>query len=138
MKLSEIMTHNVEIIHPNDTLQTAARKMRDRNIGFLPVYDAGELVGVLTDRDIIVRALTKGVDPKSKLTRDIITSPAIFCFEDQSIDDASDLMHDNQVRRIVILKRGNRELAGVISLGDLAVNVDDRISGDVLQSISTP
>ena len=138
MKLSEIMTHNVEIIHPNDTLQTAARKMRDRNIGFLPVYDAGELVGVLTDRDIIVRALTKGVDPKSKLTRDLITSPAIFCFEDQSIDDASDLMHDNQVRRIVILKRGNRELAGVISLGDLAVNVDDRISGDVLQSISTP
>lgn len=138
MKLSEIMTHNVEIIHPNDTLQTAARKMRDRNIGFLPVYDAGELVGVLTDRDIIVRALTKGVDPKSKLTRDMITSPAIFCFEDQSIDDASDLMHDNQVRRIVILKRGNRELAGVISLGDLAVNVDDRISGDVLQSISTP
>lgn len=138
MKLSEIMTHNVEIVHPNDTLQTAARKMRDRNIGFLPVYDAGELVGVLTDRDIIVRALTKGVDPKSKLTRDLITSPAIFCFEDQSIDDATDLMHDNQVRRIVILKRGNRELAGVISLGDLAVNVDDKISGDVLQSISTP
>jgi CBS domain-containing protein len=138
MKLSEIMTHNVEIIHPNDTLQTAARKMRDRNIGFLPVYDAGELVGVLTDRDIIVRALTKGLDPKSTLTRDLITSPAIFCFEDQSIDDATDLMHDNQVRRIVILKRGNRELAGVISLGDLAVNVDDKISGDVLQSISTP
>ena len=138
MKLSEIMTHNVEIVHPNDTLQMAARKMRDRNIGFLPVYDAGELVGVLTDRDIIVRALTKGVDPKSMLTRDLITSPAIFCFEDQSIDDATDLMHDNQVRRIVILKRGNRELAGVISLGDLAVNVDDKISGDVLQSISTP
>ena len=138
MKLSEIMTHNVEILHPNDTLQMAARKMRDRNIGFLPVYDAGELVGVLTDRDIIVRALTKGVDPKSMLPRDLITSPAIFCFEDQSIDDATDLMHDNQVRRIVILKRGNRELAGVISLGDLAVNVDDKISGDVLQSISTP
>ena len=138
MKLSEIMTHNVEIVHPNDTLQMAARKMRDRNIGFLPVYDAGELVGVLTDRDIIVRALTKGVDPKSMLTRDLITSPAIFCFEDQSIDDATDLMHDNQVRRIVILKRGNRELAGVISLGDLAINVDDKISGDVLQSISTP
>jgi CBS domain-containing protein len=138
MKLSEIMTRNVEIIHPNDTLQTAARKMRDRNIGFLPVYDAGELVGVLTDRDIIVRALTKGADPKTMLGRDWITSPAIFCFDDQSIDDATDLMHDNQVRRIVILKRGNRELAGVISLGDLAVNVDDKISGDVLQSISTP
>jgi CBS domain-containing protein len=138
MKLSEIMTRNVEIIHPNDTLQTAARKMRDRNIGFLPVYDAGELVGVLTDRDIIVRALTKGADPKTMLSRDLITSPAIFCFDDQSIDDATDLMHDNQVRRIVILKRGNRELAGVISLGDLAVNVDDKISGDVLQSISTP
>jgi len=138
MKLSEIMTRNVEIIHPNDTLQTAARKMRDRNIGFLPVYDAGELVGVLTDRDIIVRAMTKGADPKTMLSRDLITSPAIFCFDDQSIDDATDLMHDNQVRRIVILKRGNRELAGVISLGDLAVNVDDKISGDVLQSISTP
>lgn len=136
MKLKEIMTRNVEVIHPDDTLQTAARKMQDRDIGFLPVYDGDELIGVLTDRDLIVRALRIGTDPKTILGRDLVTSPAIYCFEDQNIDEAARLMHDNQIRRLVILKRGNMKLAGVVSLGDLAMNVDDEMSGEVLQSVS--
>jgi CBS domain-containing protein len=138
MKIKEIMTHDVEIIHPNDTLQTAARKMRDRDIGFLPVYDGDELVGVLSDRDIIIRAIAEGMDPKAKVGRALVTAPAIYCFEEQSVDDATDLMHDNQIRRLVILSRGDNQLAGVISLGDLAMNVDDKVSGEVLQSVSVP
>ena len=138
MKLKQIMTQKVTTIHPDDTLQTAARIMRDRDVGFLPVYEGNELIGVLSDRDIVVRAIAEGMDPKAKLGRDLVTSPVIYCFEDQSVDDATDLMHDNQIRRLVILKRGNRQLAGVVSLGDLAMNVDDKMSAEVLQSVSVP
>jgi len=136
MKIKEIMTHTVEIIHPSDTLQNAAEKMRNHNVGFLPVYNGGELIGVLTDRDIVVRGMAKGADPRTMLSWEMITSPAIYCFEDQSVDDAIDLMHDNQIRRLVILNRTTKQLAGVISLGDLAINVDDKMSGEVLQYIS--
>ena len=138
MKLKEIMTPDVEVIHPGDSLQSAAKKMRDRDIGFLPVYDGGQLIGVLTDRDITVRAIATGADSRTLLNSDLITAPAIYCFEDQSVDDATELMHDKQVRRLVILKRGSRQLAGVVSLGDLAVNVDDKISGEVLEGVSMP
>lgn len=138
MKLHEVMTRDVEKIHPEDTLQTAAKKMRDRNIGFLPVCDGDRLIGVLSDRDLIVRALADGVNSSAIVGRDLVTSPAIYCFEDQSLDEAAKLMHDNQIRRLVILNRDDKRMVGVISLGDLAINVDDKLSGDVLQSISEP
>jgi CBS domain-containing protein len=138
MKLNEIMTRDVEIIHPDDTLQTAAQKMRDRDIGFLPVCDGDRLIGVLSDRDLVVRALADGVNSSVIVGRDLVTSPAIYCFDDQSLDEAAKLMHDNQIRRLVILNRDDKRMVGVISLGDLAINVDDKLSGDVLQSISEP
>ena len=137
MKLREIMTSTVEVIHPDDTLQTAAEKMRDRDIGFLPVCDGDRLIGVLTDRDLITRALADGMDSKTMLGRDLATSPAIYCFDDQSVDEAAKLMHDNQIRRLVVLSR-NKQMVGVVSLGDLAMNIDDKKSGDVLQSVSEP
>ena len=138
MKLKEIMSSDVEIIHPNDTLQTTAQKMRDRDIGFLPVCDDDRLIGVLTDRDVIVRAIAEGMDPKAMIGPDLVTSPAIYCFDDQSVDEAAKLMHDNQIRRLVVLHRGNKRMVGVVSLGDLAINMDDKLSGEVLQSISEP
>jgi len=137
-KINEIMTREVITISPHDTLQTAARKMRDYDIGFLPVYDGDKLVGVLSDRDIVIRALADGMDPKMKLPMPLVTSPAVYCFDDQTIDDATDLMNDNQIRRLVILDRGKKQLAGVITLGDLAVHVGDKMSGEVLQSVSVP
>jgi len=137
MKLREIMTSEVEVIHPNDTLQTAASKMHDRDIGFLPVCDGDRLIGVLTDRDLITRALAEGMESKAMLGRDLVTSPAIYCFDDQSVDEAAKLMHDNQIRRLVILSRDKR-MVGVVSLGDLAMSADDKLSGDVLQSVSEP
>ena len=138
MKLKEIMTSDVEVIYPDDTLQTAAQKMRDRDIGFLPVCDGDRLIGVLSDRDVIVRALADGMDSSAIVGRDLITSPAIYCFDDQNLEEAAKLMHDNQIRRLVILSRDDKRMVGVISLGDLAVHVDDKLSGDVLQSISEP
>ena len=138
MKLKEIMSSDVEVINPSDTLQTTAQKMRDRDIGFLPVCDDDRLIGVLTDRDVIVRAIAEGMDPNTIIGRDLVTSPAIYCFDDQSLDEAAKLMHDNQIRRLVVLHRGDKRMVGVVSLGDLAVNVDDKLSGEVLQSISEP
>ena len=137
MKLNQIMTRDVEVIHPDDTLQTAAEKMRSRDIGFLPVCDGDRLIGVLTDRDLITRALAEGTESKAMLGRDLVTSPAIYCFDDQNVDEAAKLMHDNQIRRLVVLSR-DKQMVGVISLGDLAISADDKLSGEVLQSVSEP
>ncbi len=137
MKLREIMSDHVEVIHPDDSLQTAAEKMRDRDIGFLPVCDDERLIGVLTDRDLITRALADGLESKAILGRDLMTSPALYCFDDQSIDEAAKLMHDNQIRRLVVLSR-DKQMVGVISLGDLAMTASDKLTGDVLQSVSEP
>ena len=138
MKLSEIMTRDVAIIQPDDSLQFAAKKMRDRNIGFVPVCDGETLLGVLSDRDITIRALAEGMDVSVMLTRDLMTTPAIYCFEDQDISEAAKIMAENQIRRLVVLNREDNRLVGVISLGDLARNGTTDLSGKVLQKVSEP
>jgi CBS domain-containing protein len=138
MKLSEIMTREVEIIQPDDTMHTAAQKMRDRDIGFLPVCDGETLMGVLSDRDITIRALADGMDINVMLSRDLMTTPAIYCFDDQDVTDAAKLMRENQIRRLVILGRESQRVVGVISLGDLARKGITAISGQVLQRVSEP
>jgi CBS domain-containing protein len=138
MKLSEIMTREVEIIQPDDTMHTAAQKMRDRDIGFLPVCDGETLMGVLSDRDITIRALADGIDINVMLSRDLMTTPAIYCFDDQDVTDAAKLMRENQIRRLVILGRESERVVGVISLGDLARKGITDISGEVLQRVSEP
>ncbi|HSB02347.1 MAG TPA: CBS domain-containing protein [Anaerolineales bacterium] len=138
MKLSEIMTPQVEVIQPDDTLQAAAKKMRDRNIGFLPVCDGETLMGVLSDRDITIRALADGMDVNVMLARDLMTAPAIYCFEDQDVSEAARIMAENQIRRLVVLSRDDKRLVGVVSLGDLARSETTDLSGKVLQKISEP
>ena len=138
MNLSEIMTREVEIIQPDDTLRLAAQKMRDRDIGFLPVCDGDSLMGVLSDRDIAIRALADGMDINVMLGRDLMTTPAIYCFDDQDVTDAAKLMGENQIRRLVILGRESERVVGVISLGDLARKGISDISGQVLQRVSEP
>ena len=125
MKVKELMTRDVEFIHPNDSLQTAAQKMRDRDVGFLPVYEGDELVGVVTDRDIVIRGIVGGMNPEAIVGREMVTSPVIHCFDDQDVEDAARLMRQNQIRRLIVLDRNNNQLAGVISLGDLAGTVND-------------
>jgi CBS domain-containing protein len=138
MKVSEIMTREVEILQPDDTLSLAAQKMRDRDIGFLPVCDGESLMGALTDRDITIRALAGGMDLNVMLGRDLMTTPALYCFDDQDITEAAKVMADNQVRRLVILSRENERVVGVISLGDLVRRGITDLSGQVLQKVSEP
>ena len=138
MKLSEIMTTEVEMVQPDDTLQLAARKMRDRDIGFLPVCDGGTLMGVLSDRDLAIRALAEGMDTTVMLSRDLMTTPAIYGYEDQDITEAAKIMEANQIRRLVILSREDERLVGIVSLGDIARNTSPKLSGEVLQRVSEP
>jgi len=137
MKVSDVMTRNVEFVQPNDSLQVAAQKMRDRDIGFLPLKEGDELVGVVTDRDIAVRAIASGINPKSILGREIATSPVVYCFEDQDVEEAARLMRENQIRRLVVLDRKNNQPAGVVSLGDLSRNVKEKTAEKTLESISS-
>lgn len=137
MKVKEVMTREVEFIHPNDSLQTAAQKMRDRDIGFLPVHEGDELVGVVTDRDIVIRGIEGGMNPDAIVGREMVTSPVIYCFDDQDVEDAARLMRQNQIRRLLVLDRKDNQAVGVVSLGDLAWTVNAKTSGKVLQSISS-
>lgn len=138
MKLREIMTREVEIAQPDDSLQSVAKKMRDRDIGFLPVCDGEVVLGVLSDRDITIRALADGMDANIMLARDLMTTPAISCFEDQDVREAAKIMEEKQIRRLVVLSRDGKSLVGVISLGDLARNGTANLSGKVLQKVSEP
>jgi len=138
MKLSEIMTREVIVMQPDDSLQSAAKKMRDRNIGFIPVCDGEDLIGVISDRDITIRALADGMDVSIMLGRDLMTTPAIYCFDDQDVSEAAKIMEENQIRRLVVLSRDDKRLVGVVSLGDLARNEPADRSGKVLQKVSEP
>jgi CBS domain-containing protein len=138
MLLKNIMTHEVEVIAPEATLQEAAEKMRRLNIGPLPVCDGERLLGMLTDRDIIVRAVAEGCDPKTTTVREAMTPDIAYCFEDQEVHDAAQIMEQYQIRRLLILNRDKR-LVGIVSLGDLAVNIDDQtLAGEVLEQVSEP
>ena len=138
MKLKEVMTPGVEVIAPEATLQQAAAKMRRLNIGPLPVCDGDQLVGMLTDRDITVRAVAEGCDPTSTTVREAMTPDIAYCFDDQAIEDAIRTMERYQIRRLPILDRDKR-LVGMVSLGDLAVSSgDQRQVGETLKQVSEP
>ncbi len=136
MKLSEIMTRSVEVVSPDETLQNAARKMRLRDVGFLPVCDGQRLVGTLSDRDITVRAVAEGLDPRSTAVRDLATQNLVWCFDDEDVVNAARKMRSKQIRRLMVINRQNKQLVGVVSLGDLAANGTRELSGEVLQSVS--
>ena len=137
MKVKDVMTGSVEFIQPNDTLKMAAQKMKERDIGFLPVYEGDELIGVLTDRDLAVRALASDMNPDAIVGRELVTSPVVYCYEDQDVEEAARLMRDNQIRRLVVLNRNTNQPAGVVSLGDLSRNVKEKTAGQTLERISS-
>jgi CBS domain-containing protein len=138
MLLHEIMTHNVEVVSPGDTLEQAARKMEELGVGPMPVCEGQRVVGLLTDRDITVRATAAGCDPKTTLVADAMSQDIIFCYEDEDVQEAARLMKDKQIRRLLVMNRAN-ELAGIVSLGDLATEArDPGQSGEVLKKVSEP
>jgi CBS domain-containing protein len=138
MQLKDIMTPNVECVRPGDTLQEAARKMKSLDVGPMPVCGENDkIVGMLTDRDITIRATAEGLDPKTARVQDAMSEDVIWCFEDQDTDDAAKLMQERQVRRLLVMNRDKR-LVGIVSLGDLATEGKKKQAGGVLQDVSEP
>jgi CBS domain-containing protein len=138
MKVMEIMTPHAETIGPNEAVQLAARRMSELDVGSLPVCENDRLVGVVTDRDITVRSTAQGDLPAETRVADVMTPKVVYCFDDQDVSEAAQIMEREQVRRLIVLNR-NKRLVGIVSLGDLAVKYkNDRLSGEALEQISEP
>lgn len=135
MKIKEIMTADVATLDPDATVEQAAQVMRDKGVGFAPVVSEGMVLGVLTDRDIVVRAAAKGREMKTAKVLDILTPGAVHCAEEDDIKEAAALMAENHVRRVVVVKPDNT-LAGVLSLSDIAVHLSEeaRAVEEILRS----
>lgn len=137
MKVSEAMTHEVRLARPEQSIREAANMMAELDIGSLPVEENDRLVGMITDRDIAVRAVAAGRGPDTPV-REIMSTEIKYCFDDQSIEEVSQNMGDLRIRRLPVVNRQKR-LVGILSLGDLALEdtaIDE--AGEALGQISRP
>jgi CBS domain-containing protein len=137
MKLNEIMTKLVETVAPDIPIQEAANRMRSLDVGVLPVFKGDRLVGMLTDRDLTVRAIAEGKDPKTTAVQEAMTADVAYCFEDQDVKEAGRIMKENQIRLLPVLNR-DKLLVGIVSLGDLATRADEKRAGETLEKVSEP
>lgn len=134
MNIREVMTSNPRSVSPNDTIQSAACIMRDEDTGAVPVVENGRAIGIVTDRDIVIRAVAEGGQLNGPV-RDIVTANLVWVSPDMSTREAAELMSEHQIRRLPVVE--NECLVGIVSIGDLAVKEgkDGRV-GDTLQHIS--
>jgi CBS domain-containing protein len=136
MKVSEVMTRDVRLIEPTQSIQEAAQLMAELDAGIMPVREGDRLVGMVTDRDITVRAVAEGRGPDTPV-RDIMTDDVKYCYEDDDTEDVARNMADIQVRRLPVLTRDKR-LVGIISLGDMAMSDGSGQVGEAVAGISQP
>jgi len=135
MKVSEVMTTDVKIADPNRTIQDAAKLMDKNDCGSLPVGEADRLVGMITDRDIVIRAVAAGL-PASTPIRDVMTKEMKYCHENDDIEDVARNMGEVQMRRLPVLNAEKR-IVGIVSIGDLARS-DEECAGNALADIAQP
>ena len=137
MQLSQILSRNVETLPPDATIREAAQRMRSLDVGSMPVCDGAHLLGMITDRDITIRAVADGRDPAQTPVRDAMTPDVQYVFENDDVRKAAQIMEDRQIRRLPVVNQEKR-LVGIVSLGDIARTGNDRLSGEALQQISDP
>ena len=137
MKISEIMTPNPDVIDPKASIREAAKRMRDDNVGALPVCENGRLIGMVTDRDIVMRAVAEDRTPSQTTVRDVMSERIIYCFDDDDIESAARCMAKHQVRRVPVLNRDKR-LVGIVSLADLARSGEEDCEAMALEGVSEP
>jgi CBS domain-containing protein len=136
MRVAEVMTRNVRLIEPNQTIRDAARLMAEMDAGIMPVREGDRLVGMITDRDIAVRAVAQGRGPDTAV-REVMTDEVKYCFEDEDTAAVERNMAEIQVRRLPVLTRDKR-LVGILSLGDLAMSDKAAKVGAAVAGISQP
>jgi CBS domain-containing protein len=138
MKLAAIMTGGIETITPHASLAEAAKKMASQDIGSLPVCDEPRrVVGIITDRDITVRAVARGMDPNQTRVEDVMTRDVLSCSSESEVEDACELMEKRQVRRLLVTGQDEAPV-GIVSLGDIALCLRESQSGEVLKKVSEP
>ena len=141
MQIKEIMTRHVDVIPPYASIREAAAKMKELDVGAIPVCDGQKLAGLVTDRDITIRAVAEGRDPSEVRVAEVMSSDIAYCFEDETVEQAANLMESKQIRRLPILDR-NKQLAGIVSLGDISVRIGGSrqkdLAADALEEISEP
>jgi CBS domain-containing protein len=135
-RIAEVMTRDVEVVRPDESLQRAAQMMDELNVGALPVCDGKKLIGMITDRDITVRATAAGLSPDDTKVSDVMTEQTRWCTESETTEDVMRKMSDVQIRRLPVLNDAN-ELVGIVSLGDLATRQAGHID-EALREISSP
>ena len=136
MKVSDAMSRDVQIASPKQSIRDAARIMAKIDAGALPVGENDRLIGVITDRDIAIRAVAEGKAPTTKI-RDVMSEEVLYCFEDQDLEEVAQNMGEMKIRRLPVVNRDKR-LVGIISLGDLARREDAGTTGHAVSEISEP
>jgi CBS domain-containing protein len=136
MKVREAMTPDVQLVNPQQTIREAARLMSEFDIGALPVGAGDRLVGVITDRDIAVRAVADGHGPDTRVD-EVMSHEVKYCFDDEELDAVADNMGQIQVRRLPVVNRDKR-LVGIVALGDVAACEDPGKTGKAVAGISMP
>ena len=136
MKVRDAMSTDIALVSPDETIQEAARAMATRDVGALPVGENDRLVGMVTDRDIAVRAVARGL-PAETTVREVMSSEIRYCFDDQDLDDIAANMGHIQVRRLPVVNRDKR-LVGIVSISDVAACEDEKKTGRAVAGISTP
>jgi CBS domain-containing protein len=136
MRISEAMTRDVHLARPDQTIQDAAKLMAEIDSGALPVTDGDRLIGMVTDRDLAIRAVAQGKGPQTSV-REVMSPDVKYCFDDEDTEEVAHNMADIQMRRLPVVNRDKR-LVGIISLGDLATSEGARPAGEALKGISEP
>jgi CBS domain-containing protein len=134
MQVAEVMSRDVARVSPRTSLVDAARIMRDTDVGALPVGEEDSLIGMVTDRDIVVRAVAEGRNGNEATVAEVLTSELYFCREGDDLEDAADIMAEHQVRRLPVLGEGG-QLVGILALADV-VRTDQDTAGAALDDIS--
>ena len=135
MKVKEAMHKGVEWVDPSTPLRKIAQLMREHDIGSIPIGDNDRLIGIVTDRDIVLRGLAEGQDLGKLTARDVMTKGVLYCREDEDLDDAARTMELKQVRRLPVINKQKR-MVGILALGDISSACEQEQSGEVLQAVS--
>jgi CBS domain-containing protein len=135
MKVKEAMHKGVEWVDPSTPIRKLAQLMSEHDIGSIPVGENDRLIGMVTDRDIVIRGLANGRDLAKLTARDVMTKGVIFCRDDEELDDATRTMELKQVRRLPVINKEKR-MVGILALGDISNACEQEQSGEVLQSVS--
>ncbi len=134
MQIRDVMTSHVSVVKPDTPVSEIAMRMRDEDIGSVPVTDGDKLIGMVTDRDIVTRGLAQSADMSRVQAKDVMSPKILYCMEDETISEVLENMGEEQIRRLPVVNRDKR-LVGVVSLGDLS-KAEKQRAGDALAGIS--